>query len=57
MELQREVWVEYMDLGVISIYMVMDTMALGEVDWGGTESKTRLRSRTETQSETGQGVT
>lgn len=41
MELQREVWVEYMDLGVISIYMVMDTMALGEVDWGGTESKTR----------------
>lgn len=40
-----------MHLGVISIYMAMDARGVDEVNWGETESKTRIESRTETLEE------
>lgn len=49
MELQREAWVGYMHLRVISIYTVTSIMGVDEVKWRETESKTRIESRIETQ--------
>lgn len=48
MELQREMQVGYMHLGVIHVFMIMDAMGVDGVSWGGTESRTRVASRRET---------